>query len=146
MEIRKKEYHGKKVSIALANKFLTCKIGKKPAQNSMFYGKNVKMWHKKIISNGLIKTALLWLLHLALAVTSFLFVQHTVRDFISKKTYFQTDTFEMTGEELPTYTFCFEHEQFLAYGSGFSVAKLYNSRSGHWINSILLTFHNQGSV
>ena len=78
-------------------------------------------------SNGYVKTVLICLLHVAMSVLSFLFVKQTLNDFLEKRTYFQVDTTQMSGKDLPTYTFCFEHNNILVYGSHFIVEKLYNN-------------------
>ena len=53
--------------------------------------------------------AIYWILYLGLAGVSFLFVQETLRVFLSKKTDFHIESASpMTARDIPTFTFCWD--------------------------------------
>ena len=51
-------------------------------------------------------------LQIGLAVASFFFVQHTLNDFLEKKTYYQVKTLPITDLDIPTVTVCFDQESY----------------------------------
>ena len=58
----------------------------------------------------MLRSMIFWILYLALAATSFLFVQETIDEYLSGKTDYHHSQVPITTQDIPTITTCFEHK------------------------------------
>ena len=75
----------------------------------------------------MLKSMIFWILYLALAATSFLFVQETIDEYLTGKTDYHHSQIPITTQDIPTITTCFEHKDDLKYGTHFNVGLWFNS-------------------
>ena len=73
-------------------------------------------------------------LQIGLAVASFFFVQHTLNDFLEKKTYYQVKTLPITDLDIPTVTVCFDQE---SYHFNENDTFLWFSNDSNWLPIIM---------
>ena len=75
----------------------------------------------------MLRSIIFWILYLALAATSFLFVQETIDEYLTGKTDYHHSQIPITTQDIPTITTCFEHKDDLKYGTHFNVGLWFNS-------------------
>ena len=71
----------------------------------------------------ILKIGVYWAVYIALASTSFFFIKDTVSEYRQGKTGFLASRSPMTGQDIPTFTICFQHymAQHLKYGRDFGI-------------------------